>query len=392
MTWLHIDPFSGASGDMLLGAIVDAGVDPAALEAGLQSLGVAGWRLHRRDGTDPRVGGSKVDVLLDQGLAQPHRHLSDVARIISASALPARVQERALAVFTALAEAEAEVHGSTPEQVHFHEVGAVDAIVDVCGVVLGLEQLDVEGISCGSLPQGTGTARCAHGLIPVPVPATALLLRGLPTHGAEGPHPTGELVTPTGAALLRTLVDHWGPRPPMVVERVACGLGGRDRGERPNGLRFFLGRRDGSEAQAVDVITATLDDLDPRIYGPLVDDLLSAGALDVTLAPVQGKKGRPATVVTALCAPEPALRQALCTLLFEQTTTLGLRWRREQRLTLRRSTQRVTTPFGTLDVKEGWSGDRRLTAQPEFDQALALARAAGVPVRRVLDAALQATE
>ena len=393
MTWLHIDPFSGASGDMLLGALVDAGVDLDDLAAGLSSLGVGGWRLERRDRRDPRVGGTKVDVVLDapEG-GHPHRHLGDIERIVGGSDLPPTVQERALAAFRRLAEAEAEVHGSTPEQVHFHEVGAVDAIVDVCGVLLAVHRLGVDGISCGPVPQGSGFVDCAHGRIPVPVPATALLLRGVPTVAADGPHPTGELVTPTGATLLRTLVDRWGPRPPMTVDRVACGLGGRDRGAIPNALRLFIGRLDASEAQAVDVLTATIDDLDPRIYGPLFDDLLEAGALDVTLTPVQGKKGRPAVELTVLSRPDAPSRDALAALLFRETTTLGLRWRREQRVTLRRTVRPVSTPWGPVDLKEGWSGEERLTAQPEFEQALARARAAGVPVRLVLDAARAAAD
>ncbi len=388
MSWLHIDPFSGASGDMLLGALVDAGVSIDALAQGLASLDVPGWRLARADRRDPRVGGTKIDVVLEQPPGgHEHRHLGDIERIIDASTLPAAVKERARAAFRRLAEAEAEVHGTTPEHVHFHEVGAVDAIVDVCGVLLGLHLLGVDGVSCGPVPQGSGFVDCDHGRIPVPVPATALLLRGVPTIAAEGPHPTGELVTPTGATLLRTIVDRFGPRPPMTVDRVAYGLGGRDRGDRPNAVRFFLGPLDGSEAQAVDVLTATVDDLDPRVWGPLIDDLLAAGALDATLCPVQGKKGRPAIQITVLARPDAAARDPLVALLFRETTTLGLRWRREERVTLRRTLRRVSTPFGALDVKEGWSGEERLTAQPEFDQALALARDAGVPVRRVLDAA-----
>jgi pyridinium-3,5-bisthiocarboxylic acid mononucleotide nickel chelatase len=393
VTWIHIDPFSGVSGDMLLGGFVDAGVSVDDLSAGLRSLDVDGWTLQRSERTDPRIGGTKVDVVLhDPPAGHPHRHLGDIERIVGASDLPEPVQARVLSAFRRLAEAEAEVHGTTPENVHFHEVGAVDAIVDVCGVLLAAHLLGVEGVSCTAVPQGSGFVDCAHGRIPVPVPATTLLLRGVPTVAAEGPHPTGELVTPTGATLLRTLVDRWGPRPPMTVDAVAYGLGGRDRGSIPNAVRLFVGRLDASEAQAVDVVTATIDDLDPRVYGPLIDDLLAAGALDATLTTVHGKKGRPAVQVTVLSPPDAAARDVLVALLFRHTTTLGLRWRREQRATLRRSFRRVSTPFGELDVKEGFLGDERLTVQPEFEQALALARSAGVPVRRVLDAARTAIE
>ena len=372
---------------MFLGALVDAGADLDALRESLGGLGVDGWRLERSERSDPRVGGTKVDVILEAGHDDVHRHLSDIRQILEGSPeLPEGIAARAMDVFTALAEAEAKVHGTTLEQVHFHEVGAVDAIVDVVGTLLALDQLGVTSMSSRAVPLGSGTTRCAHGVIPVPVPATLELLRGIPTAAAEGQHPTGELVTPTGAALLRTLCDRFGPPPKLTLRRVAHGLGGRQREDLPNALRVFLGDLGEAEAQEVDVITATIDDMDPRLFGPLTERLLSDGALDVTLRPIYAKKGRPAVELVALSLPDRDAREQLQRRIFDETTTLGLRWRREQRVTLERSFREVETPFGSIVVKDGfWDGEHHL-AQPEFDSVLAAAEEHGVPVRRVLAA------
>ncbi len=384
----HLDCYSGLSGDMLLGAIVDAGVPVEDLERPLQSLGVPGWRMRVGDKRDPRIGGTKVDVAVSPRTKQPHRHLSDIVAILDgADDLPDSVRATAKEVFTVLADAEAEVHGTSREQVHFHEVGAVDAIVDVCGVVLGLELLGVETLSCAPIPLGSGMVVCEHGEIPVPAPATALLLRGLPTVAGEGKHPTGELTTPTGAALVRVLCDSFGTAPAMTLDRVAYGLGTRDRGPIPNALRMLLGARTDAEAQAVDVLTTTIDDLDSRLFGPLADRLFADGALDVTLRPVYGKKGRPAVEVIVLCKPTRAAREAISRRLFTETTTLGLRWRREQRTTLHRTFRTVHTEYGPIAVKEGRLDGVPITLQPEFDSCLAAADAHDVPVRVVMDAA-----
>jgi len=387
---LHIDPFSGVSGDMFLGALVDAGLDLALLQAPLASMGLPHWYLERSERTDPRVGGTKVDVVLEEGHDRHHRHLGDIVALIQGAAeLPEPVQRKAVEVFTALAEAEAEVHGTSPEEVHFHEVGATDAIIDITGSVLGVHLLGVASISCGPLPLGSGFAECEHGTIPVPVPATALLSRGLPTIPAAGEHPTGELVTPTGAALVRSLADSFGPAPAMTLERVAYGLGTRDRGLVPNALRMLIGRLDQQPGDVVEVISTTIDDLDPRLFGPLVEDLLAADALEVTLHPVFAKKGRPATEVVVLSPPKPAVVRALSELLFRETTTFGLRVRRERRTVLDRRFRTVPTEFGDVVVKDGLLQGVLVTSQPEFDSCAALAEARGVPVRRVLDAAIQ---
>ncbi len=377
---------------MFLGALVDAGVELAALEEGLAVLNLSGFRLEVDAGSDPRVHGTRVRVHCDEG-PHPHRGLSDILDLLKgATALSDSVRDRASNVFERLASAEAEVHGCTVDAVHFHEVGALDAIVDVVGSVLGLQLLGISSLSCSPLPVGTGTVRCAHGELPVPVPATALLLRGRPTVPAAGPQPTGELVTPTGAALVTTLCDRFGPPPPLLLERVAYGLGTRDRGDFPNALRLWLGTKTEAEAQLVRVVQTTVDDLDPRVFGPLVGQLLGDGALDVTLAPVHGKKGRPALLVTVLCPPDCSVQDRIEQRLFRETTTLGIRWHDERRRTLPRRLRKVETAYGFIAVKEALLDGAVVTAQPEFEECLAAAEAAGVSVRFVLDAARSAAQ
>ena len=385
---VHIDPFSGVSGDMLLGALVDAGVAVDDLAAGLAGLGVDGWTLARRVRRDPRVGGTKVDVEVEEG-PQPRRVLADIVALVDGAALPDPVADRARAAFRRLAEAEAEVHGTTPDRVHFHEVGAVDSIVDVVGVLLGFHLLGATSVSCGPVPLGSGFVRCDHGLIPVPVPATVTLLAGVPTRGAAGPAPTGELVTPTGATLLRTLASTFGPPPPLRLDRVAYGLGTRDRGDVPNAVRLLIGERTDSlpEAAVVEVLTTTVEDLDARLFGPLVERLLADGALDAVGRSVHGKKGRPALEIVVVAPPDPATVAALERRLFDETTTLGVRRRRERRTVLARRFRTVATPFGRIRVKEGLRGDDVVTAQPEFEDCRAAADAHDVPVRAVLEAA-----
>lgn len=388
---IHIDPYSGLSGDMFLGALVDAGLELAALEGPLASMGLPHWHLAQREQRDHRVGGTKVDVVLEEGHDRHHRHLGDITDLImESSLLPEPVRSKACEVFRVLAEAEAEVHGTSAEEVHFHEVGATDAIIDIVGTVLAFHLLGPGSISCGALPIGSGFVECEHGTIPVPVPATALLLRGLPTIPANGEHPTGELVTPTGAALVRCLVDDFGAAPPMVLERVSYGLGSRDRGLIPNALRLLIGQRAEDSGDVVEVITTTIDDLDPRLFGPLVDDLFAAGALDATLRPVFAKKGRPATEVLVLAPPSASVTRTLSDLLFRETTTFGLRLRRERRVVLERRFRKVQSELGEVVVKDGLLAGEVVTSQPEFESCAVLARQLDIPVRQVLDAAVRA--
>jgi len=403
MTHLHIDPFSGIAGDMLLGALVDLGLEPAALAAPLRSLGLPGWEIVRTDARDPLVGGARVEVRVhgeDAGGAwlgdDGHVHVGRILRAIDgADALPPAVRARARACFERLAAAEAQVHGvADPQDVGLHEVGAIDAVIDVCGGLLGLHLLKIDSVSCGPVPLGSGSVGCAHGRIPVPVPATLALLTGVQTTTATGAHPTGELVTPTGAALLRTVVDRFGPPPPMTLRAVGHGLGARRR-DVPNALRLLLGEPSDAtaapEAATVLVITTVVDDLEPRLVEPLIADLLADGALDVTVSTAHGKKGRPALRIEVL-APDPAIGGTLEDRLFRDTTTLGVRRRIEQRRTLPRTWRTVDTPHGPVRVKEATLDGVVVTRQPEFADCLERAQAAGVSVAAVIDAARRAAD
>src|SRR5215470_5939637 len=328
----YFDCPSGASGDMILGALVDAGVSVEALRAELAKLGVVGWRLAAREVRRGAFRATKVDVELDAGVRQEHRHLGDIVRILQGSGLPAAVVDGALRVFQRLAEAEARVHGTSVDEVHFHEVGAVDAIVDVTGAIVALRLLGVDAIHVSALPIGGGFVESAHGRMPIPGPGTAELLRNFPVvdTGVQA-----ELVTPTGAAILTTLAAGAGRMPAMTVERVGYGAGTRDFPDRPNVLRVFVGEIAGDAAtETVAQVETTIDDMSPQLYEPLMDRLFEAGALDVFLTPVIMKRSRPGTVLTALCPPDRVA--ALSRVLFEESSTIGVRWTEMSRARLER--------------------------------------------------------
>jgi uncharacterized protein (TIGR00299 family) protein len=319
-----IDCFSGASGDMLLGALLDAGLALDDLRSGLTRLGVNGWTLRAEPGRQHGIGGTRARVELT-AVDQPHRGLSEVLSIISAAALPAEVADRACAVFRLLGDVEAAIHGTSPEEVEFHEVGALDAIVDVVGVVYGLHLLgmDWQRIGCDGVPLGSGWVRSAHGRLPVPAPATLELVRrtGLPTRRAPADGETGELTTPTGAALLGVL-----SRPRIVlgsVERVGYGFGAREPAW-PNAVRLLVGSIDCElQTDSVVEIQTNLDDSSPEELGFAMELLLEAGALDVAFSPLQMKKNRPGVLVRVLARPADA--SALAKLVLEHTSALGLR-------------------------------------------------------------------
>ncbi len=381
----YFDCFSGVSGDMCLAALVSAGWPAAELEALPARLGLAGVSVTVGRARRGALEATRVEV--SAAGTQPHRHLRHLEAMIDAGELPEAVRERARAVFRRLAEAEATVHGSTIEQVHFHEVGAVDALVDVVGTVLGLAALGVERVYASALPLGNGTVDCEHGRMPVPAPATALLVRGVPLA------PTAvqaELVTPTGAALLATLVDAWGPPPVYTLERVGMGAGGRDLAEQPNVLRLMVGRAGeaGLGRRTVAVLETALDDESPQVVGALLPRLLAAGALDAMVVPTLMKKGRPGMWVVVIA--EPADADALARMLLTETGTLGVRVRHEERVELARRGVEVATRFGAVALKVATLPDGAERAVPEFESVRAAAERAGRPWREVADAALAA--
>jgi hypothetical protein len=380
----YLDCSNGAAGDMVLGAVVDLGLPVEALREALAGLRLPGYRIESHRVTRCGLAATKVEVV-DEGGAKPHRHLRQILALLDESSLDAGHRERAAALFRRLAEAEAEVHGSSPEKVHFHEVGAVDSIVDVVGGVVALAWLGVSRFVASPLNLGTGSVTMSHGTFPVPPPATARLVTGVPVYGAG----EGELLTPTGALLVTAHASAYGPLPAMRIERIGHGAGGRESKERPNVLRILVGTDAGEgEADRVLVLETEIDDMPPQLLGPLLDRLLAGGALDAFFTPVQMKKGRPGVLVSVVAPPDR--REALVELLFRETTTLGVRHQEWGRTALERETKVVATAYGEVRVKLGRRGGTVYNAWPEFEDCRQAAEARGVAVKEVLAAALAA--
>jgi len=382
-SWLYFDCYSGAAGDMLLGALVDAGLPTGDLEEALRGLPVAGYRLWAERVTRQGVTGTRLHVDVSGDEEQPHRHLADVLSLLASSALPAAVVARAGAVFQRLAEAEAAVHGTSVEEVHFHEVGAVDSIVDVTGTVWGLHALGVEHVYASPLPLGEGWVTTAHGQLPVPAPATLRLLAaaGAPTRPLAV---QAELVTPTAAALLAELAS-WG-QPALRLERVGYGFGSREL-PWPNAVRAWLGRplELGLEHDVAVLLECNLDDTSGEVMGYAMERLFAAGALDVWFMPIQMKKNRPAVTLAVLASVERA--GELAALLLRETTTLGVRRALVDRLKAGRESIVVQTPWGDVHAKVKHLAGRPVLAQPEYEDCAALARERGVPFVDVYAAA-----
>jgi uncharacterized protein (TIGR00299 family) protein len=389
MKLAYFDCFSGISGDMTLGALVDAGCSAELLRSELQALKVSGWELSTEKVWKNGMSATYVRVKTEDH--QKHRSLSTILEILESSPLAAPVRERASAIFQKLGEAEAYVHDAPIEKVHFHEVGAVDAIVDIVGACIGFHALGIERFACSPLNVGGGTAKMAHGVLPVPAPATARLLQGAPTfsNGVQR-----ELVTPTGAAIVATLCDSFGPQPPMTVSAIGYGAGTTDLEGQPNVVRIMIGEAAEKSAAALDeeisIIEANLDDMNPQIYGYVLEKALSAGALDVYTTALQMKKNRPGTLLTILCRPEDAGK--LMSLIFAETTTLGVRTHRAQRRALPREWVSVSTAYGDVRIKLSRSNGHILHAAPEYDDCRKLAVEKQVPLQQVISEALRTYE
>jgi pyridinium-3,5-bisthiocarboxylic acid mononucleotide nickel chelatase len=382
-----LDVPSGVSGDMLLGCLVDAGWPVDALRATIDKLKLppGEWAVRAETVQKGLLRATQVEVLFDEG--RHNRRLTDVRAIIESSELPELVRTRAVAVFTRLANAEAKVHGTTVDQVHFHEVGAIDAIIDVVGVVAGLHGLGIDCVHASPLPLGPGWTGSAHGRIPLPAPATLELLASAnaPTRPAPGP---GELVTPTGAALVAELATF--DPPAMKLSRIGVGAGQRDFAW-PNIARLWLGEPEAAEGGGLVQLETNIDDMNPQIYPAVSDALFAAGAKDVWLTPIQMKKGRPGVLLGVLA---PAGREAaLADVILRQTTTLGVRVHAlRHRHEARREMQIVQTPFGPVPMKLKRVGEQLVGAMPEFDDCRRLADAIGVPVRAVHESAVAAAQ
>jgi hypothetical protein len=389
MILAYFDCFSGASGDMLLGCLVDAGLDLAELEASLARLPVSGYRLAAEPTTRHGLSGTQLHVIVEPG-ERPARTLPAIEGIIGGSDLPERVRERSLAVFRRLARAEAAVHGTTIDQVHFHEIGAVDSLVDIVGFVWALERLGIEAVHCSPLTLGGGTVHTEHGRLPAPAPATLALLAEVNAPTVPGPAQT-ELLTPTGAALLTEFATF--ERPPMTIRAVGYGFGTKEF-DWPNALRVWLGeslsKASSGQSDQVVELGCNLDDASGELLGYTMERLLSAGALDVWFTPIQMKKNRPATKLSVLCQPQDAA--GLADLLLRETPTLGVRQQVVSRAKAGREMRQVETPWGSIRVKLKIMGGLVVAASPEYDDCARLAAAAGVPLQKVMVAARHAAE
>ncbi len=389
----YLDCFSGISGDMFLAALLDAGMSSDRLTDAVIALPFEGYQISTATHEDKGIRGMHLEVTLNDQ-HQPTRHLSDITKMIRSSRLPDRVKDIALAIFQTLAEAEATVHGTSINKVHFHEVGAVDSLIDIVGAAIGIDALGIEQLYASPLPMTTGTVKTAHGVLPVPAPATLEILRRVSApwkpNSAEG-----ELVTPTGAAILATLARF--EMPPIAIERVGYGFG-KKRLPWPNCLRLCLGRPltiDGFVTEQADtdwvtVIESHIDNMEGEQLGYLMDHLLASGALDVSYTPMQMKKNRPATHVTIICHPEDGDRLAVQ--LLSETTTLGVRIQHTQRLKAQRSQESVETPFGPLLVKVKRLGSRIISASPEYEECRRIAEEQAIPLAEVYTVARSAAQ
>ena len=434
MRTLYLDIFSGISGDMFIGALIDLGVDGRQLERELAKLPLHGYHLHISRGEKASISGVKFDVHVsdeedtesgDHGHAYSHHHhhhhhhhhahehedehhdhgsqdehahdhgrtFSAIKQLIEGCHLSDWVKQKSLAVFQRIAVAEGKIHGVPAEQVHFHEVGAVDSIIDIVGACIGLELLGKPRVLAGPVVEGTGWIDCAHGRFPIPAPATLAILgaRGIGVSQCAEPH---ELVTPTGAALLAEFVEIFSPMRNLVAEKIGFGLGQRDNQTRPNVLRAILGEASAGSAahdwqtDTIAVIEANLDDLNPEILGNFVEKALAAGALDVFYTPVQMKKNRPGSLLTVLCAEAEADR--FCELMLRETSTFGVRRHLAERRKLERHFVSVKTPYGEVTMKLGKLDGRVIQAAPEFESCKKLADQAKVPLKDIYAAANKA--
>jgi uncharacterized protein (TIGR00299 family) protein len=384
---LFVDPFGGAAGDMLLGALIDAGAGVAAVSGVLAGLRLPGWTLSASRERHQGFAGVRVTVAVGQE-SHPARRLRDVEALLASATLPERVRERSAAAFRRLFAAEAEAHGVAVDAAHLHELAAVDAVVDIVGVCAAVELLDVERVICGPIPVGRGTVQTEHGLLPVPGPAVALLLRGVPlaAHAADG-----EMTTPTGATLLATLVDEFVPLPAGAIANVGVGLGSRKLAGLPNLLRVMIVETDDLPRLAgrpMVVVEATIDDVSGELLGTMLENVRTAGAVDAWCLQGTGRKGRPVVELRALADADRA--DGVAAALFAEGATLGVRLVRCARPELERVVLRVATRFGEIQVKAGVFRGRVVSAKPEHDECVAAARASGASVAAVVQAAVSA--
>ena len=372
----YFDCFAGISGDMTLGALIDLGVPADWLAATIRSSLSIDFELSVTAVTRMGIGGRQVTVTSTD---QTPRYYKDIRKLIEASNLPDVVKSSSLAMFEHLAAAESRIHECPVEDVHFHEIGAIDSIVDIVGTALGMDYLQIERIFASKIPLGRGTVSCAHGILPVPVPATIEILKDVPVYGTDIPY---ELVTPTGAAIIKTLAAQFGSVPEMTITGTGYGSGSRDIEQVPNLLRLVLGRST-ETAERMVMVETCIDDMNPEVYGFILDGLMAAGALDVYMIPVFMKKNRPGTLLQALCPL--GCRESIIRQLLMETTTLGVRYYDVNRRTLEREAVFVETKFGPIAAKRVKRPDGSIRIAPEYEACKAVAAANNMPLGDVYD-------
>jgi len=404
MRTLYFDCFAGISGDMTIGALLDAGVRFEDLREQLRTVPLRDYEISAERVIRGSLAATKFTVAFQES-EHHERHLSDIADLVQRSQLSETTKARAIQIFEKLAAAEAHVHGKTIEEVHFHEVGAVDSIIDIVGAVICFELLSIEKFVSSPLRVGSGSIQAAHGTLPIPAPGTAEILRGIPLYAGER---EGEFVTPTGAAIIASLCENFGALPSLEIDTIGYGAGTRNPKGFSNVLRVICGKAvdeqadekmtgqqlpekytsGNTEAQSVQVIETNIDDMNPQSYGFIMDKAFALGALDVFLTPVQMKKNRPGVLLTVLCREEQFA--SLVDLLLTETTTLGVRYYQAQRRILERQIETVQTEFGEVRIKIAWQGERILHFQPEFDDCAQIAEKADVSLLDVQQAAIAA--
>jgi len=379
---LFYDCFAGISGDMNLGALVDLGVDATYLEKELGKLNIEGFRLEVKSDMRKGISGTKVTVVVDHPENEKHRHLRHIEDLINNSTLSDKIKEKSLAIFNLVAEAEAKVHDISKEQVHFHEVGALDSIADIVGAAICQEYLEVDEIQASPVQLGGGMVKCAHGIMPVPAPATAEIVADIPVKTGLVEY---EATTPTGAAILAATVDRFESRMELVVLKTGYGIGQRD-GEIPNVLRVYLAEdrarviEDVEEEEAI-MLECNMDDMNPEWYPHVSELLFESGAADVTMTPIVMKKSRPAHMLSVLCKPD--LADVMKEILFRETSSIGLREYSVNKSMLRRETVKVKTSYGEIEVKRCYFKGIVVNEKPEFEQCSLLARKHGVSLEEI---------
>jgi len=373
----YIDCFSGISGDMFLGALLDLGLPRTVLKQGLAALPLAPYKMVITSQQRMNITGRQVKVTVPTQ-KHHHRNSAEITRIITKSTLSKEVKDLSINVFQRLAAAEAKIHHKKISEVHFHEVGAIDSIIDIVGTAIGMAYLKFDEVYASPVPLSSGFTTCQHGVLPLPAPATVELLKGVPVCGTSL---KTELVTPTGAALLTTIATHYQSIPPMKITKTGYGVGSTQLKDRPNLLRIIVGEQSDLDVDQVLVLEANIDDMVPELYEYLMEQLLKKGALDVSFSPIQMKKNRPGTLLRVICPPEK--KGELINIIFQESTSAGIRYYHAHRMTLPRETRKISTPFGTLSVKVFKDAQGEYYALPEYEQCKRIAKKNALPLKKV---------